>query len=547
MHIVIPMSGVGQRFINAGYKVPKPLIEIDGKTIIEHVCSLFPGENKFTFICNSAHLAETDMMKILKSIKPNSNIIEIPPHKKGPVYAVSCVYDMIEDDEEIIVNYCDFGTYWDYSDFLKHTRDRNADGAVPSYKGFHPHMLGTTNYAFIRDKNQWLLEIQEKKPFTDNRMDEYASNGTYYFKKGSYLKKYFDRLMERDISLNGEYYVSMVYNLLVEDGLSVSVYNIQHMLQWGTPQDVEEYLQWSGYFRDIIQDDEKNEARDGSITLIPLAGRGSRFSEAGYKEPKPLIEVSGRPMIIQAALSLPKSSKHTFVALKEHLDAYPLAETLKSSFPGAKIIPLSGVTEGQAITCSLGLNDENEDQSLLVAATDNGMLYNKAKLKQLTDDEDVDAVVFTFRNHISSRINPHMYGWVKTDGEDAVGVSVKVPISDTPENDHAIVGTFYFSKVKYFNEALKSLVSRNVRVNNEFYVDSMIGELLDAGRKVKVFEVGDYICWGTPNDYETFVYWQSFFHKVSWHPYSLELDKTVAREKLDDLDSRYRCFKQDFR
>ena len=59
------MSGVGQRFIDAGYKTPKPLIEIDGKTIIEHVCDLFPGEEKFTFICNSKHLAETEMRQIL--------------------------------------------------------------------------------------------------------------------------------------------------------------------------------------------------------------------------------------------------------------------------------------------------------------------------------------------------------------------------------------------------------------------------------------------------------------------------------------------------
>ena len=123
MHIIIPMSGIGNRFIEAGYKEPKPLVVIDGKPIIEHVCDLFPNEDKFTFICNSKHLLETNMREVLKSIKPNANIVEIPNHKKGPVYAVSLVEDLIDDDEEVIVNYCDFGTYWDYEDFLKHTRD----------------------------------------------------------------------------------------------------------------------------------------------------------------------------------------------------------------------------------------------------------------------------------------------------------------------------------------------------------------------------------------------------------------------------------------
>ena len=82
------MSGIGNRFLKAGYKEPKPLVFVDDKTIIEHVCDLFPGENKFTFICNAKHLSETNMREVLQAVKPNSNIVEIPNHKKGPVCCV---------------------------------------------------------------------------------------------------------------------------------------------------------------------------------------------------------------------------------------------------------------------------------------------------------------------------------------------------------------------------------------------------------------------------------------------------------------------------
>ena len=68
------------------------------------------------------------------------------------------------------------------------------------------------------------MDIKEKEPFTDNKMDEYASNGTYYFNKGSLVKKYFDLLIEKDLNVNGEYYVSMVYKLMVEDNLDVSIF-----------------------------------------------------------------------------------------------------------------------------------------------------------------------------------------------------------------------------------------------------------------------------------------------------------------------------------
>lgn len=548
MHIVIPMSGIGKRFLDQGYEKPKPLIEIGGKHIINHVCDLFPGEEKFTFICNSKHLDETNMKKILLELKPKANIVEIPNHKKGPVYAVSFANDLIDDDEEVIVNYCDFGTYWDYRDFLKHTRERDADGAIPSYKGFHPHMLGSTNYAFMRNEKQWMIEIKEKEPFTNNRMNEYASNGTYYFKKGSYIKKYFKQLMDKDINLKGEYYVSLVYNLLKNDDLNISIYEIQHMLQWGTPEDVEEFNSWNSYFQNAVYQKQKPEPKQGSTTLIPLAGRGSRFADVGYDDPKPLIDVSGKPMIIQASNSLPRSEKQIFVTLQEHLDKYSLKNALKKEYPKSKIVSVNKVTEGQAITCSLGLEGACISDSLLIAASDNGMIFNHDDFTKLIEDKSVDAIIFTFRKHISSRNNPHMYGWVDIDSQNtAVSISVKKPISDDPYNDHAIVGAFWFREVNTFNKGLERLVNKSIRINGEYYVDSLMQELIELQFDVKVFEIEDYICWGTPNDYETFCYWQSFFHKSPWHPYCMTKDPTVNKDKVNELNDKYRTFKQEYR
>lgn len=251
MKIVIPMSGSGQRFTDAGYNLLKPLIMVDGKPIIEHVVNLFPGEKDFLFICNRVHLKEINMRAVLNGIAPNSSIAEISPHKKGPVYAVSQVFDLINDDEEVIVNYCDFSVYWDYSDFRNTVRRNKCHGCITAYKGFHPHLLGDRFYAGMRaDKRNYMLEIREKYSFTENKMDSYHSAGTYYFGKGAYIKKYFKMLIDEDISTNGEYYVSMVYQLMKNDGLEdIYIYELEHFLQWGTPEDLEEYVYWSDYFR----------------------------------------------------------------------------------------------------------------------------------------------------------------------------------------------------------------------------------------------------------------------------------------------------------
>ncbi|HEF4780139.1 TPA: hypothetical protein SAP43_005212 [Burkholderia multivorans] len=97
MQIVIPMSGFGERFRRAGYRVPKPLIEVEGKPIIAHVIDLFPGERDFIFICNQDHLdhPEYRMESILQTYCPTGRAIGIAPHKLGPIHAVRQVEHLI--------------------------------------------------------------------------------------------------------------------------------------------------------------------------------------------------------------------------------------------------------------------------------------------------------------------------------------------------------------------------------------------------------------------------------------------------------------------
>jgi NDP-sugar pyrophosphorylase family protein len=522
MKIVVPMSGRGQRFLDAGYTDPKPLIRVDGEPIIKHVIDLFPGEKEIHCICNREHIETTDMRAILEGYGVRIHVIE--PHSLGPVHAVSSVFDAIaaSEDEEMIISYCDYGTDWDYSGFLTAVRESGADGGIAAYRGFHPHMLGADNYAFLRcdpDSNR-IVEIREKEPFTSDRMSEFASNGTYYFRKAGYVRKYFTEAMAAGETWkkNGEFYVSLIYNLLVRDGHLVIPYEIRKMLQWGTPKDMKEYMQWSEHFKRAALP--RQRFKSSATLVLPLAGRGSRFSLVGYDTPKPLLDVNEKAMIIRAVQSIPECTRKIFVCLNEHLNAYSLKQTLMDEFgEDTQVVGIQNVTEGQACTCEIGMREGGvvNEESILISACDNGVDYDEAAYAALEADPSVDVIVWSFTNNPTSQLHPNMYAWLDVDEftGDIRTVSVKKQLIGAK---HCIIGTMFFRRKSVFMEGLRKIYAKNIRTNGEFYVDDLLNPLIDAGFSVKVFPVDAYICWGTPNDYRTYIYWHEYFSKKYGKP-----------------------------
>ena len=113
-------------------------------------------------------------------------------------------------------------------------------------------------------------------------------------------------------------------------------------------------------------------------------------------------------------------------------------------------------------------------------------------------------------------------------------------------NDHAIVAAFFFRRAATFLEGVEALVAANRRVNGEFYIDSLMGLLAEQGKRVFVFEVR-YESWGTPNDYKTYRYWQSYFHKANTHPYTIQRDPQVPEEAIKNLLAEIYDFRQAYR
>jgi len=253
MTVVVPMAGHSRRFQARGYKVPKAFIEIDGKPMIHWVCGMFSPEDHFVFVTLKDYMAVPEYKETLQSAAVSCDIVEIDSHEKGPIYTALFADQVIDDSEPVVMTYCDFYQHWDYQQFLMKMVEY--EGGIAVFRGFQHYMVGTpasfgdTFYAYLKaDENFEMLELREKQSFTDIRHYEFASTGVYYLAKWQLYKKWANYLLEKGISVGQEYYISLIYNLIVQNGGRVGLFEVDKFICWGTPEDLEEYFFWSEFF-----------------------------------------------------------------------------------------------------------------------------------------------------------------------------------------------------------------------------------------------------------------------------------------------------------
>ena len=542
MNVIIPMTGYGSRFVAAGYQELKPFIRVMGRPVIEWIVKdMYPADVNIIFVCRGEHLMKDAFMRErLLLLAPEAKIVSIEDWvKKGPVYDVLRGYrellaqQAIDAQEPCIINYCDFYMQWDYAAFAKEAAERGCDGAVPCYSGFHPNLLPEKNYyaSCLTDAQDDLIEIREKYSFEKDKTKAKHSPGVYYFAGGAVMEKYCQILTEHEeCAINGEYYASLPYNFMVQDGLKVWVpVNVEYFCQWGTPEDMQEFVYWT----DLIRKSEAaphtggaespgaEEEMQGRI-LIPMAGAGQRFADAGYTVHKPAIMTVDRatgqekPMVVCATKDLPgvaaDGSNVIYVDRNFH-QTDGVEDAIRAWYPQAAFITVDHLTEGQACTCMLAEPYLDPEQPLLIAGCDNGMDIDRDAFDALT--KECDCIVFTYRHNEAVLANPNAYGWMIADADGNItGTSIKKAISDSPMEDPAVVATFWFRRAAVFIEATKKMIAENDRINGEFYVDQTVKHVLDLGYRAKIFDIDRYVGWGTPEDYEgyqkTWNYFKAF-------------------------------------
>jgi NDP-sugar pyrophosphorylase family protein len=232
--------------------------------------------------------------------------------------------------------------------------------------------------------------------------------------------------------------------------------------------------------------------------VIPMAGRGSRFEQAGYTFPKPLIDVNNKPMIQVVVENIGLKANYIFLALKEHYDKYALKYLMPLICGGnsCQIVLVDTVTEGAACTVLLAKEHINNDDELFIANSDQWVDWRSDHFMQYMRNKNADAGILTFH-----ATHPK-WSFAKVDY--ATGLVTEVA-EKKPISNIATVGIYYYKHGNDFVKGAEQMIAKNIRVNNEFYVCPVFNELIGDGKKVYNYPVAEMQGLGTPEDLAKFL------------------------------------------
>lgn len=226
------MAGEGKSFQDAGYSFPKPLIDIDGKTMIQVVVENINVAGNYIFICKKEHYEKYSMFELLNLISSECKIVQVSEKTEGAAKTLLLAKELINNDDELIIANSDQWLDWNPNHFLSFLRSKNADGGIVTFISTHPR------WSFAKVDNDGLItEVAEKKPISN-----IATAGIYYFKHGKDFVWAAEQMIEKNIRFNNEFYYAPAFNEMIGKQKRIYSYPAAEMRSMGTPEDVSKFI-----------------------------------------------------------------------------------------------------------------------------------------------------------------------------------------------------------------------------------------------------------------------------------------------------------------
>jgi dTDP-glucose pyrophosphorylase len=229
-NILIPMAGLGSRFVEKGYSLPKPLIQIFGKPMIQHVVESLDIDGHYIFLVQKEHRAKYPLDDILNEIAPGCSILQVNGLTEGAASTSLIAKDLINNDTPLVIANSDQIIKWDYRGFLGSLLI-GFDGVTAVFEASDP------KWSYVKSSWNLVIEVAEKQAISSQ-----ANVGIYGWTRGSDYVKYAEQMIAKDIRTNGEFYIAPVYNEAIADGKTITIWAVDEMHGVGTPEDMNEYI-----------------------------------------------------------------------------------------------------------------------------------------------------------------------------------------------------------------------------------------------------------------------------------------------------------------
>jgi molybdopterin-guanine dinucleotide biosynthesis protein A/choline kinase len=489
--LIIPLGGLGKRFVESGYKTYKPFLKISKNLrVIDSIANNFPKKDTQIIIIGNQKKYK-DIVSNFK--RKNTFFLKIKNHKSGPLYSLFLAKKKLKKiikDNNFFIAYSDINWRWDFKSVKKDLLKK--DIVVYSHKGFHPHLeINSKSDFFLCNKKNEIISVSEKKKIHPDYKKNYLAVGCYYFRNFEYFEKFFIESNFKKQSKKKEIYIINLLNFCLKKKITINHFTINQFVHLGIPSQYEDFLNWKNI---LIHDFKKSMNLDYPSVML-MGGKGERVKNLKVK--KPFLKIKNYKIYDYIFDKYGSKEKHV-ITNNNYL------KLIDKKYNIFKI----NTTQSMLQTVEKSINFLTNKAEFFILSCDCFGFFEKLKFKKFIKKEKSDVVLFAFKISELQKTLFNAHSSIELKQKKIKSINIKKSLNNKNELGHA--GFFWVKNRNIFNELVKFHLSNKLK--REIILDDYFKYLFDKKLfNISCYKLNYYIHIGSIKEYEEMKYWENYF------------------------------------
>ena len=489
--LIIPLGGLGIRFLKDGYKTYKPFLKTSKKSrVIDNIVDNFPKKHTHVIIIGNSKRYKN----IISNFKrKNTSFIKIKNHKSGPLYSLFLAKKKLKEiikNNNFFISYSDINWKWNFKSVEKNLLKKNI--VIYSHKGFHPHLeINSRSDFFLCNKKDDVSDVSEKKTILTDYKKNFLAVGCYYFKNFEYFEKFFKEKNFKSQSKKKEIYIINLLNYYLRKKIKINHFVINQFVHLGIPSQYEDFLNW----KNILINDFKKSMNLDYPSVMLMGGKGVRVKNLKVK--KPFLQIRNYKIYDYIFNKYGSKNKH-IITNNNYL------RLINKKYKIFKINSTKSMLQTVEKAVDLLKNKKN----FFLLSCDCFGFFEKLKFKKFIEKENSDVVLFGFDITELQKTLSNAHSSIRFRNNNIESINIKKSLKNKNEFGHA--GFFWVKNSNIFNHLQKFNVSNKLK--REIILDDYFKYLFDNKLcKVSCYKLNYYVHIGSIKEFAELKYWENYF------------------------------------